>query len=562
MQTNNNTIPLRKIRRRANPRTYRNPGEFAELRASVKVHGVIQPILVRPIPQDGEYEYEEIAGEGRYLAAWEEHGPDYPMPIFIKDVDDDTADTLAGVENTQRSDMSPADEAAWAANEVGRQKGDRDEAARVVGWSRSKLDKRLALMNCSLHVLEALTHEKIQLGHAELLATLAKDKQNVLLPIIISEKKPVSELKKTIEAAACSLESAIFDKTECAACPHNSSLQTEMFSEAIATGNCTNRPCYDGKTERKLEGIAYGLKDEYPIVRIIKAGDNETRVQLRADGPTGVGEEQARACHACQSFGAAVSGLPGSVGKVYNGQCFDTGCNQQKVAARIKSERDANEAATKTAPGTSTAGAKAAGSAKGDKSSAAAEKPITSISESEKVKNYRTALWRKALRKEVGTSPDLANKYLLALAVNGQSRTIAGDTMTKFFEKLTGAKSSSTLLGCLGAVQNVEDGKRAQLTVALTIAAIEGLEVNNLRELCRFHKLDLRNHWNLVNERDFLEMLTKAEMKVLADELGIRKVLGDGFAKLFNKSKPEVIEGLLAVKDFDYNGKVPKVLCC
>ena len=57
MQTNNNTIPLRKIRRRANPRTYRNPGEFAELRASVKVHGVIQPILVRPIPQDGEYEY-------------------------------------------------------------------------------------------------------------------------------------------------------------------------------------------------------------------------------------------------------------------------------------------------------------------------------------------------------------------------------------------------------------------------------------------------------------------------------------------------------------------------
>ncbi|CAG9185767.1 PRTRC system ParB family protein [Cupriavidus pampae] len=559
MQQTNTTAPLRKIRRRANPRTYRNPAEFAELRASVKRHGVIQPILVRPIEPDGEYEFEEVAGEGRYLAAYEEHGRDYEMPIFIKDIDDDTADTLAGVENVQRADMPPADEAVWASNLVGRAKGDRDEAARVAGWSRSTLDKRLALMNCSPLVREALTHQKIQLGHAELLATLEKEKQDKFLPVIIDEKKSIVELKKTIEAAACSLEKAIFDKAQCATCQHNSSLQTEMFGEAIATGNCTNRACYIEKSDRKLEGIAYGLKDEYQVVRIIRPGDNETRIQLQVDGPTGVGEEQAKACHGCQNFGAAVSGLPGYLGKVYSGQCFDTACNAEKVAIRLKADRDAKAAEEK--PPASAAGAGKSAPAKGgDRASAPAEKAVTSISESEKVKNYRTDLWRKALRKEVAQNAEQANAYLISIALNGLARNIDGDKMGKIFEKVTEQKASTTLQGCLTAVQGIDAGKRQLLTIALTVAAIDGMEVSNLRELCRHHKLDLKLHWNLQKSQDFLEMLTKSEMKVLADELGIRKTLGDGFAKLFNKSKPEVVAGLLAVDGFDYTGKVPKVL--
>jgi hypothetical protein len=78
----------------------------------------------------------------------------------------------------------------------------------------------------------------------------------------------------------------------------------------------------------------------------------------------------------------------------------------------------------------------------------------------------------------------------------------------------------------------VDDERRQQLTIGLTVAAIDGVDVSNLRELCRHHKLDLRPHWNLQNAQDFLEMLTKSEMKVLADEMGIRKALGDQFAKL------------------------------
>ncbi|MBU66298.1 MAG: chromosome partitioning protein ParB [Cupriavidus sp.] len=553
----NPTVVIGKIRPGCNPRKYFDPAEMAELTESIRVDGVIQPILIRPVEDEEHgHEYEVVAGERRYRAALAAHGDGYEMPVNIKVLTDAEARRYALIENVQRADMAPSEEAASAAEIVGQLKGDRDEAARQLGWSRSTLDKRLALMNCSESVLEALNTRTIQLGHAELLATLAKDKQDKLLPVIVSEKKPVAELRKTIEAAACSLEAAIFDKTECAACPHNSSLQTEMFGEAIATGNCTNRACYDGKLTSKLEGIAYGLKDEYPIVRIIRSGDNHTRIQLKVEGPTGVGEEQAKACHACQNFGAAVSGLPDSMGKVYGGQCFDTVCNQQKVAARIKAEK---EAATPTTAKPA-AGGKAAPAKKGDSSASAAEKPVTAISESDKVKTYRTSLWRKALRKEVAQNPDQANAYLLAVALNGLARNIAGDVMGKFFEKLTEQKSSSTLQGCLTAIHALDDQRRQQLTIGLTVAAIDGVEVSNLRELCRHHKLDLRPHWNLQNAQDFLEMLTKSEMKVLADEMGIRKALGDQFAKLFNKPKPEVIAGLLAVKNFDYSGKVPKVL--
>ncbi|TDF62883.1 PRTRC system ParB family protein [Cupriavidus sp. L7L] len=558
----NPTVVIGKIRPGRNPRKYFDPAQMAELTESIRVEGLLQPILIRPVEDDENgHEYEVVAGERRYRAALAAHGDGYNIPVTLKVLTDAEADRMALIENVQRADMAPSEEAVAASQIVGQLKGDRDEAARLLGWSRSTLDKRLALMNCSEPVLNALNTRVIQLGHAELLATLAKATQDKLLPVIVSEKKSVSELKKTIEAAACSLEKAIFDKTQCTTCQHNSSLQTEMFSEAIATGNCTNRACYTEKIDRKLESISYGLKDEYQVIRIVRPGDNHTRIQLQVDGQTGVGEEQAKACHACENFGAAVSGLPDSLGKVYSGQCFDTVCNQRKVAERLKAERDAKAAAQKPA-GAPAGSGKPATAKGGDKSSAPAEKPVTSISESEKVKNYRTDLWRKALRKEVAQNADQANAYLISIALNGLARNIGGDKMGKFFEKLTEQKASSTLQGCLTAVHALDAGKRQQLTIALTVAAVDGMEVTNLKELCRYHKLDLRAHWNLQKSQDFLEMLTKSEMKVLADELGIRKALGDSFAKLFNKSKPEVIAGLLAVDGFDYTGKVPKVLGC
>ncbi|MGT2460197.1 PRTRC system ParB family protein (plasmid) [Cupriavidus basilensis] len=539
---------------RYNPRRHFDPAKMAELVAGVRAAGgIMQPIVVRPV-EDGDYEI--IAGERRYRAAKEVYGMDYDMPVVVKDVDDETAEAMAIIENVARDDMAPSEEASAAARLVGKLKGDREEAATILGWSRAVLDKRLALMNCSQDVLNALNERRIQLGHAELLAALPKGTQDKFLPVIISEKKSIAELKKTIETAACSLASAIFDKADCAACPHNSSLQTELFGESIGTGNCTNRVCFTEKTETQLATIQEGLKDEFPAVRIVRLGENFTRIQLVVEGATGVGEEQARACHACQNYGAAVSALPDALGKVYRGQCFDTGCNSRKVAARIAAEK------AKTSPPETGAAAKATPGAvtKGGETPVPTEKAATVVSETDKVKNYRVALWRKCLRKEVASAPDIANQYLIAIALSGLARKIEGASMCKLYELVFPEEKckASDLRKALDTTATLTEPQRQKLTMAMMVSAVDGIDVPDLVQLCKYQNLDLRKYWKL--SKDFLELLTKSEMKVVTDEIGLLSALGNETVKVFNKPKPELIEALLNVEGFAYEGKVPRVL--
>jgi ParB family chromosome partitioning protein len=552
------TLPLKAIVVRHNPRKYFDPAEMAEMVASVKETGVIQPIIVR-VDEEGVFIL--VAGERRYRAAMIAHGEDYEIPFTLMQADEIGAKQLALIENVQRSNMAPSEEAAAAAEQVGICRGDREEAARIIGWSLPTLEARLALMNCSNAVLDAMNTRKIKLGHGELLAALPKEIQDKLLPVIIKEDKSIPEVRRTIEQVACSLTAAIFDKTDCAGCHHNSANQGEMFGESISTGNCTNRACYTGKTEKQLDLVATGLRDEYPVVRIVRAGDNETRVQLAVDGPKGVGAEQAIACHACQNYGAAVSGLPDSLGKVYKGQCFDTVCNMKKVGARLQAEKAASQPPASVAAKGSAAGGKPTAKAAGSSSvaSPSTNPSVTSVSESDKIKTYRVALWRKSLRREVGRDPATARKYLIAIVLSGNARCIEDKTFSGIWEKMTEERiPTMDVAKSVVAVQAAPDDTLDKAMVGIAIAAIEGLEVNYLTQLCKHHKLDLGLHWKLCKE--FLELITKSEMMVVADELGIRAALGETFKKVFTKPKSEVIEALLAVEGFSYEGKLPKVL--
>jgi PRTRC genetic system ParB family protein len=545
------TIPLGRIVLGPNPRTYFDDAEMEEMRASVRARGVDTPVLVRPLDDDT---FQLIAGGRRYKAAMEVHGETYAMPVSIKYVDEIEAQEIALVENIQRADMSPGEEAVEAAKMVGRYKGDREEAARRIGWSLQTLNSRLALMNCSVSVLEALNTRKIILGHAELLAAISKENQDKVLPVIVAEKRSVADVKKLVESVSCSLNAAIFDKGECASCPHNSSTQSALFGESIADGNCTNRSCYNEKTEKQLEATAAGLRDEFPLVRIVRAGDNHTRVQIAVDGPNGVGEDQAKACHSCQNYGAAVSALPDSIGKVFRGQCFDTVCNMKKVAARIQAAKAANQSAATAKAGA--APEKGAAKAGGSKSEPAA---VTVVAESDKVKQYRVAVWRKALRRDIGTNGMLARQYLIAIVLAGYARQIKDDTFRLVFEKMTDEKvPSGDLAKAVDLVQATSEQQQADLVTGMLLSAIEGLDVSYLTQLCKQHKLDLAKHWKL--DKTFLELLTKAEMMVVADEIGLRIAMGDDFKKVFSKSKSEVVEALLNVSGFDYAGKIPKVL--
>jgi PRTRC genetic system ParB family protein len=537
-----------------NPREYFDPKELEDLTASVREHGINQPILVRP---RGDDQYQIIAGERRYRAALAAHGDEYDMPVLIRDCSDSEARILANIENTLRADMSATEEARSAAIIVGEVKGDRDEGARLLSWSRSKLDSRLALMNCSESVRKALNERTIKLGHAELFASLSKENQDKILPAVIERGLSVTDLKALIEKAAAKLSAAIFDKADCAACPHNSSVQRTMFQESVMDGSCTNNACYKTKTEEALEGIKESLKDEYPVIRIVRAGDNFAQVPLRADGPTGVGEAQAEACRGCAEFGAAVSALPERMGVVFKNQCFNTACNQEKVAARIRSEKEAKDALAKAA--TEAAGTKdapkGAAEAKGNEKPAAVK---TTVSEGDKVKAYREAVWRKAMKKEIGASYDLSVQYLITLAVTGNIRYVNQTTMTKVFEKQLGVSKATDLQKVADQAQQMSPDQMDSAMQMLAVSAMSDLPVTELTRLTKHIKLDLTKHWTM--DAEFLALFTKSEIEVIAKSVKLDKALGDGFKKLLTEKKDVLIEKLLAVKGFNYSATIPPVL--
>lgn len=545
--------PLKLIVPGNNPREYFDPLEQEQLTDSVRQQGVFTPIILRPsTKQPGKLEI--VVGERRFRAASTVFDQDYGIPSLIVEMTDEEAAIIAGTENTARANMSPTEEAKACASTLGSTKGDRELAAKMMGMSLSTFNNRLALMNCAPDVKAALNRREINLGHAELLAALNKASQEKFLKVIIVEKRTVAEIKQAIAKAACKLDLAFFDKSDCLACPHNSTIQASMFAESIGDGGCTNPACYNEKTESALQAKVDELKDEYPVIRIVRIGDNNTRTKLVGDGLKGVGLEQAEQCRSCANFGAAISGLPDSIGMVYPEQCFDTICNTKKVAARIEAEKSAAQSPKDPAQA-APAGSKLAKEPDPSK----AKKPVTSVVVGDRIKAYREKIWREGMKREIASNPELSLRYLLGLALSGQTRHICDSSLKKAFSKLTDSSESIHGLaeGCK-AVEAVDEEIISKMTTLLAASAMAGIDVPNLQKLSAHHNLEMHKHWKL--DTEFLQLLTKSEIEVVAKEVGLDKKFGDEFKKLFTEKKEDLIKKLLAVNDFDYSAKIPKVL--
>lgn len=542
-----------------NPRTFFDPAEMAELEGSIRAKGVLQPILVRQVGD----KFEIIAGERRWRAVMNVFGGEYQMPVMVREMSDEEADEAALIENIQRANMSPTEEAEAAAKILGRNQGNRDEAARILGWTRTTLDKRLALMNCSPTVRKALNERRIQLGIAELLAAVTKEKQDRALDKLLAQPTPpsVTEVRALLNQIARSLESAIFNKDECAACPFNSSTQQALFSEAIASGNCTNGECFDKKTEAELGIRAESLKEEYPVVRIVRAGENFTLLKLKGDGATGVGTAQASACRGCSNFGAAISGVPGKVGNIYKDLCFDAACNANKVADRLKAEKEAAHLAAKAEKA---ATAKSAGNAADNASvskalsvSAAKVAVKVEVQDSNRVKEYRVKIWRKALNAALMTDPGKNLVALIALGMSNNASKVDGHKMRAAFERVAKANADSTNVGKIAeALEAAGEGIITTMHRGLVASAAGGIEERTVVEFLTWLKVNLADHWKLNEE--YLGLLTKSEIDVVAEEIGLKAFIGKDYSKLMTGKKDEIIKALLNADGFEFKGKLPK----
>ena len=162
------TLPLREIEPDPEqPRKTFDEQALGELAASIAEHGLLQPIAVRPRPRGG---YSIVAGERRWRACRMAGLND--VPVVIKEVSDEQAMELALVENLQREDLDPVEEATGIRELMTRCGLTQEQAAQKLGKSRSALANSLRLLNLPENVLELLKSGFINIGHAKVILSL------------------------------------------------------------------------------------------------------------------------------------------------------------------------------------------------------------------------------------------------------------------------------------------------------------------------------------------------------------------------------------------------------
>jgi ParB family chromosome partitioning protein len=175
------------------PRTRMDEGSLYQLAESIKSQGVMQPILVRPLT-GGVYEI--IAGERRFraarLAGLEE------VPVLVKDVPDESAAVMSLIENIQREDLNPLEEAQGLQRLVGEFKLTHDQAAQAVGRSRSAASNLLRLLNLSPQVQQMLLAGDLDMGHARALLALEGAQQILSATEVVAKKLSVRDAEKLV----------------------------------------------------------------------------------------------------------------------------------------------------------------------------------------------------------------------------------------------------------------------------------------------------------------------------------------------------------------------------
>jgi ParB family transcriptional regulator, chromosome partitioning protein len=183
-------LPLDILQRgRYQPRSHMDPEALNELAASIRSQGVVQPIVVRPIEATtvtGGQRYEIIAGERRWRAAQLAELAD--IPAIVRDVPDATAISVALIENIQREDLNPLEEARALERLISEFGMTHQQAAEAVGRSRAAVSNLLRLLDLAPEVCEQLEAGALEMGHARALLGLTTRRQQVEVAALVVKK--------------------------------------------------------------------------------------------------------------------------------------------------------------------------------------------------------------------------------------------------------------------------------------------------------------------------------------------------------------------------------------
>ena len=180
---------------RYQPRTRMNAETLQELANSIKAQGLMQPVLVRLADRDGSYEI--IAGERRWRAA--QIAGLREIPALVRDVPDNAAAALSLIENIQREDLNPLEEAHGFQRLIDEFKLTHEQVADAVGRSRSSVTNALRLTHLAQEVQDLLADGALDMGHARALLSLASDHQVKLAQRIASESLSVRDAERLVQ---------------------------------------------------------------------------------------------------------------------------------------------------------------------------------------------------------------------------------------------------------------------------------------------------------------------------------------------------------------------------
>ncbi|MBZ0224498.1 MAG: ParB/RepB/Spo0J family partition protein [Comamonas sp.] len=180
------------------PRTRMDEGALYELAESIKTQGIMQPILVRKLAQ-GEHagKYEIIAGERRFRAA--RLAGLAEVPVLVREVADEAAATMALIENIQREDLNPLEEAQGLQRLIREFGYTHEQVAQAVGRSRSAASNLLRLLNLAEPVQTMLMAGDIDMGHARALLALERAAQITAGNQIVAKKLSVREAERLVK---------------------------------------------------------------------------------------------------------------------------------------------------------------------------------------------------------------------------------------------------------------------------------------------------------------------------------------------------------------------------
>ena len=251
-----------------NPRKRFDEAALAELAASIRRQGVLQPIGVRPVADTGRFEI--IFGERRYRASLMAEQAE--IPAIVLDVSDEEAQEMAVTENLQREDVSPMEEANAYQKLIENGRHDVPSLAVQFGKSENYIRTRLKFLSLIPEIAELLEADELTVGVAGEICRYGEDIQRDVYDNHLKEGVygynswrglKASDVAKNIERQyTTDLDRYRFDKTLCMSCPHNTNNMT-LFCEG-GCGNCTNRSCLDETNASYLAEKAVQLMGIYP----------------------------------------------------------------------------------------------------------------------------------------------------------------------------------------------------------------------------------------------------------------------------------------------------------